>query len=174
MLGALRVFQAELVSNTTVNFVLEVTEALYLDHCTVTAFQSLPIHVRRQVQVQDCWFRDNGLGVFASRVLGGSLTVTQSRFSRNAGTSGAVFFLYPVSRLEATFYSVSKCAFEGNGVKHGSSVLALNDFGANSTESQTVSFSKCPFREHPVAAFQLQASCFYSTLRNAHSRRKPR
>jgi len=159
--GVLRIAQAHVISKVEVEFVLDVTGSLLLDSCNVTSFTSLPMHVKGQVSVINSVFRGNVRGVFAAFLLGGSLTIAQSRFVGNAGKSGAVFLLSPASGQGSTQYSISNCVFEGNGAKGLNSVLALNDFGVpSSTGKQTILFARCSFSGHPAPTFQLISKLF--------------
>ena len=154
--GSLALSHIELRSYISKAFVLQVKGALSIFNCTVRDFVSLPIHVLGQVYIAHSLFRENTRGVFSSLARGSNLTVTQSQFDHNAVNSGAVFFLYPLEGAEASQFFISDCVFQGNGVKGGSSVLALNDLlSAPTTTEQIVSFSHCSYKEHPVALFQL-------------------
>jgi len=142
-------------------FVLNVSGSLLLESCNFTSFKSIPVQTRGQVYVENSIFTNNSKGVFSIMQLGGNLTIIQSQFIDNAKITGAVLQIYPASGVEATLISISNCTFQGNGVKGGSSVLALSDFKVNYiVAKQTISFSTCIFRSHPAAVFQISASVF--------------
>lgn len=166
--GELKITQAKLVSSARSSFLLDITGTLILENCTVTGFQAFPIHVQGQVHVSNSLFTGNTRGVFASLVLGGNLTVIQSEFIRNAELSGAVFYIYPVKGLKATLFFIANCVFEGNGAKEGSSVLALNDYGApTSLQKQTINFFTCRFQGHPVSTFQIISRLFILSIQES-------
>ena len=167
ILGHLDLQNLQLTSDVTVNFVLEVLGSLTLENCNFTDFAALPIHAKGRVHVVNSVFRGNAKGVFAALALGGQLTVASSRFLYNAGSSGAVFFIFPISESRASLFRIENCEFEGNGRPGNSSVLSLNDQGINTLPGlQAISFSECTFHSHPAAAFQLTSSFFTLTVEN--------
>jgi len=138
---------------------------LNLSYCDISGFPGNLVLVRGKVVVSNCVFRNNVKGVFTNLQLGGTVTIANSQFYTNAAASGAVFFIYPTKGSAATTISVTNCAFEGNGLKGGSSVLSLNDMGAGqSIESQTVLFSKCSFKGNLAAPFQAANQAFNITI----------
>lgn len=168
VVGQLQMVQIQLISNTTCDFVLEVTGTLALEGCNMSDFTSLPIHVKGQVRISDSLFQDNNKGVFASLSLGGQLSVVRCQFLYNARSSGAVFFIFPANGTATSLFTVLNCVFEGNGKQGRSSVLDLNDRGVKTTTaSHSISFSGCHFSTHPATTFRLTSSFFTLQIENS-------
>ena len=153
--GSLEIDRAILVSSLLADAVLKVTGTLFLVSCVLSHFPSLPILVEGQVTLANSTLSHNAKGVAASLLLSGTLTAVDSHFWYNAGTAGAVFFIYPAGGTGSIQYTLSNCEFQGNGAKAASSVLLLNDLGVATALPQRISFSGCRFKGHPSATFQM-------------------
>lgn len=158
--GSLEIEGAILVSTLLADAVFKVTGALTLTSCVLSHFPSLPILVEGQVFLLSCTLSHNAKGVAATLVLSGTFTASDSHFLYNAGTAGAVFFIYPASGVGSIQYTISNCDFQGNGAKAASSVLLLNDLGVISTLPQSLSFTGCRFKGHPSSTFQITSHVF--------------
>lgn len=173
--GNLEIADAALTSSALTGHSFDVSGGiLSLSYCEVSGFSGFLVLLRGEVVVSNCVFRNNAQGVFASSRLGGILTLANSQFYSNAATSGAVFFIYPSGGNEATTISVTNCTFESNGAAGGSSVLALNDLGTGqSTETQTVFFSKSSFKGNFAAPFQVTSKAFNITIEGCTFENEP-
>lgn len=172
LLGKIEVYEELSISALAItsvfetNNVFEVLEgSLTLIDCFLSGFVSNIISVRGQITVEASVFSNNSMGIFDCVELGVMISISDSKFNDNAGSSGAIFEIYPKQGEAATTVTVTNCDFQRNGAIGGLSVLALNDMsvdllGESSLALQTISFSGCRFKEQVAAVFQVASKVF--------------